>query len=105
MAGTRHLVKYWYTRTTSPTRDWITEPEFELEHAYHNTSPSEDQRDAHRALDDAAEMFYWLAGEHDSYKAWSSNLPVYYYTGSESCRQCGPEVAKGEQRRRGRVIE
>ena len=92
-AGRRNLLKYWYTRTVAPQRDWVTEPGLELAHAYHRTDFNIDHRETHRAMDDSAEMFYWLCGEHEKCRAWSNNLPVYYYESSESCSQCGHEVA------------
>ena len=91
--GRRNLIKYWYTRTVAPRRDWIEEPGLELCHAYHRTDYNIDQRDAHRAMDDAAEMFYWLCGEHENCRAWSNNLPVYYFESGENCSQCENLVA------------
>ena len=84
----RNLLKYWYMRTAAPTRDWITDPKLELAHAYHRTDFNVDHRDAHRAMDDSAEMFYWLCGEHEKCRAWSNNLPVYYYDSDQSCSHC-----------------
>ena len=91
--GRRNLLKYWYTRTVPPLCDWITDPDLEMSHAFHRTDFNIDQRDAHRAMDDAAEMFYWLCGKHDEFRAWSSNLPVYYFESSETCSHCDNLVA------------
>ncbi len=79
-SGTRNLLKYWYMRTVPPDRDWIIEPEFELEHAYHVS------------VSDTAEMFYWLCGMHSEFRARTNNLPAYYYEARKLCKFCGYRI-------------
>ena len=76
--GVRNLLKYWYVRNTPPKRDWVTEPGFELRSTYHAPAAHAYSREMHRTRNDAAEMFYWLAGEHHEYKGTSHSLPVYF---------------------------
>ena len=90
--GTRHLLKYWYTRQAPPARDRIVEPEFDLTHAYHAPTLPVFQRESHRARNDSAEMFFWLCGKHDEYRAWSGNLPIYYHEARKLCKFCDNEV-------------
>lgn len=80
--GTRNLLKYWYMRTVPPERDWITEPDFDLKHAFH-VPPLPGLtfgREHHRTINDAAEAFYWLCGKHDEYRrlAIEHSLPIYF---------------------------
>ncbi len=92
VSGTRNLLKYWYMRTAPPERDWVMEPEFDLEHAYHAPVKNTFNREGHRARNDAAEMFYWLCGKHNEYRARSNNLPVYYLETRKLCKYCGYRV-------------
>ena len=92
VSGTRNLLKYWYMRTAPPERDWVFEPEFDLEHAYHVPVKNTFNREGHRARNDAAEMFYWLCGKHNEYRARSNNLPVYYLETRKLCKSCGYRV-------------
>ena len=52
--GRRHMLKYNYWRTTPPQRDWITEPEFDLQGAYYG---------GHNQARYVAHMFYWCAAK------------------------------------------
>lgn len=90
--GTRHLLKYWYMRTSGPERDWINEPGFDLMHAYHPSNQNSFHREGHRARNETAEMFFWLCGKHDDFRAWEHNLPVYYYEEKKLCKFCGYKV-------------
>ena len=92
LGGTRNLLKYWYMRTAPPERDWVIDPEFDLEHAYHVPVKNTFNREGHRARNDAAEMFYWLCGQQSEYRARSNNLPVYYYEKRKLCKYCGYRV-------------
>ena len=80
-AGIRNLLKYWYIRTTPPTRDWIKEPGFNIAQVHHAKEECPYAREGHRARDDAAGIFHWLCGRHDECLAGKNNLPVYYIDG------------------------
>ena len=96
--GTRNLLKYWYTRTAPPARDWIIEPGFELTHAYHSLPEHTFQRDSHLARNEVAEVFYWLCGKHNEYRAWKNNLPVYYNEKRKLCKFCGYQMRQIQSR-------
>ena len=66
-AGTRHMLKYSYWRTTPPQRDWITEPEFDLQGAYYG---------GHDQARYVAHMFYWLCGKGDDYRIIGGQFPL-----------------------------
>jgi hypothetical protein len=69
--GVRNMLKYLYWRMSPPRRDWIIEPDFELDDlndlenaAYADHRPVPEQfRDWH----DVAEMFYWLSGKTEDF--------------------------------------
>ena len=68
-SGMRNNLKYFYWRTTPPTRDWIKEPDFDFSTAdFELDLPTmgEDFKGGIRT----AEMFFWLCGMHD----WFQNL-------------------------------
>ena len=77
----RNLLKFWYLRTTSPRRDWVRCSDFTLEQAFHLPGGNSFGRESHLVRNQAVEMMYWLAGEHDVFASVvpSSNLPVYYF--------------------------
>ena len=69
--GTRNMLKFNYWRTTSPTRDWIKQPEFDFETAEYG---------GHFAGRYYAHMFYWLCGKEKDFKliggqGWPWNKP------------------------------
>ena len=57
--GRRHMLKYNYWRTSPPQRDWIVEPEFDLQGAYYG---------GHNQARYVAHMFYWLCGKGEEYR-------------------------------------
>ena len=76
--GVRNMMKYWYTRTVPPERDWIREPDFEPSRAKGLKPAMYFHREHHRSINDAAEMFYWMCGLQDEYEQTKhANLPVY----------------------------
>ncbi|HXW81587.1 MAG TPA: phytanoyl-CoA dioxygenase family protein [Acidimicrobiales bacterium] len=79
--GVRNLLKFWYLRTTPPRRDWARCSDFTLEQAFHLPGGNSFGREMHLVRNQAAEMMYWLAGEHDVFASVvpNSNLPVYYF--------------------------
>ena len=70
--GVRDMLKYLYWRMAPPRRDWIVEPDFNLddldnfENALYGggVHPAKDQ---FHHWHDAARMFYWLAGKQDDF--------------------------------------
>ena len=69
--GIRDMLKFNYWRTTSPTRDWIKQPEFDFETAEYG---------GHFAGRYYAHMFYWLCGKEKDFKliggqGWPWNKP------------------------------
>lgn len=76
--GTRHLFKYAYKRTVPPKRDWIHEQGFNPRQAKGPPPGPTYHREYHRAINDAAEMFYWLCGLEREYRLTErNNLPVF----------------------------
>ena len=74
----RNLSKYGYTRTVPPERDWIREPDFEPSRAKGLPAGPNYHREYHRAINDAAEMFYWLCGKEEEYRVLAQyNQPVF----------------------------
>jgi hypothetical protein len=67
-SGVRNLLKYNYWRTVPPTRDWILDPDFDLETADYSCNYWPTFREQFRESIDAAEQFWWLCGLHDKYK-------------------------------------
>ncbi len=57
--GIRHMLKYNYWRTVPPTRDWITEQDFDFQNAYYG---------GHGTARYNAHIFYWLCGKGDQYR-------------------------------------
>jgi hypothetical protein len=76
----RDLLKFWYVRTESPRRDWIKVNNFDLLDSFHEPPAPDFGREMHMAINNAAEMFYWLAGAHDEFTQLiqGSNLPIYF---------------------------
>ena len=69
--GIRDMLKFNYWRTTSPTRDWIKQPEFDFATADYG---------GHFAGRYYAHMFYWLCGKEKDFKliggqGWPWNKP------------------------------
>lgn len=66
--STRENLKYNYWRTTTPTRDWVIDPNFDI--ATENfTSPAPTYREQFRDTKDVAEMYLWLRGDHAKYQS------------------------------------
>ena len=74
--GTRNLLKYEYSRTALPARDWIREPTFEVRHAKSSPPGLSFHREHHRTINDAAELFYWLCGQKTEYHAGKKPIEV-----------------------------
>ena len=78
-AGIRNLLKYNYWRTEDPQRDWVQEPDFDIEFAdfvVDSLRHSELMRDCV----DAAEMYFWLCGKSDEFRylggqGWPGDIP------------------------------
>ena len=65
--GLRHMLKYFYWRTTPPARDWIIDPDLDLSQTNFELdvpTMGEDFRGGART----AEMYYWLCGEHAKFQ-------------------------------------
>ncbi len=75
-SGTRNLLKYEYSRTVPPTRDWIQQPKFEVSHAKSSPPGLKFHREHHRTINDAAEMFYWLCGQKSEYHAGKKPMEI-----------------------------
>ena len=81
--GLRNLLKYNYWRTESPHRDWIREPDFDIATAnYKLEDPT--FREQFRDCNDAAEMYFWLLGQSESFalaggQGWPLNRNVGKY--------------------------
>ena len=82
--GRRHMLKYNYWRTTPPQRDWITEPEFDLQGAYYG---------GHNQARYVAHMFYWLCGKGDDFRIIGGQ--AWPWTSSN---QIGPSYGFGSER-------
>ena len=82
----RNLLKFWYLRTVSPERDWVLDPAFELDDAFHAPAGPSFGREMHRTKNDAAELFYWLSGRHGEFleKVPGHNLPFYFAQRAEA---------------------
>ena len=65
--GHRHLFRFNYWRTTQPVRDWVIEPDFDLRTANYEFFDRPNTRPPTRDCNDAAEMYFWLAGRHDDF--------------------------------------
>jgi hypothetical protein len=62
-----------------PERDWIREAGFEPQRAKSSPPGQYFHREAHRTINDAAEMFYWLCGLQEEYNdVKDTNLPVFW---------------------------
>lgn len=66
--GVRNMLKYNYWRQSPPTRDWVREPDFDLETADFSSPWTPTYREQFRECFDAAEMFCWLCGRHEEYR-------------------------------------
>lgn len=64
--GLRNLLKYNYWRTTAPARNWIEEPGFTAKGADY-TKDKPVLREQFQDAFDAAEMYYWLCGQSESF--------------------------------------
>ncbi|MBT3270761.1 hypothetical protein HN371_26705 [Candidatus Poribacteria bacterium] len=76
--GVRHLLKYNYWRTTSPRRDWVIEPDFDLRGANYG---------GHHQAWWIARMFYWLCGDAERFSTVGGQ--GWPYSGSQQ-NQIGP---------------
>ena len=65
--GLRNLLKYFYWRTSPPTRDWMIEPDFDVANADYELGVPTLGEDFKGGCQ-TAEMFYWLCGLHDQYQ-------------------------------------
>lgn len=65
--GTRNLLKYNYWRTAPPQRDWIIEPDFDVDMAHYESS-GPTFRVQFQDCFDAAQMFFWLCGRIDEFR-------------------------------------
>ena len=66
-SGLRNNVKYNYWRTSPPTRDWVIDPGFDpatADYTFHGPTFRKQFQDCY----DAAEMYFWLRGEHDKFE-------------------------------------
>lgn len=63
----RNMLKYFYWRTTEPTRDWMIDPDFDFATADYD-SGSFAYGEKQKSSIDNAEMFYWLCGMHDKFQ-------------------------------------
>ena len=66
-SGLRNNVKYNYWRISEPKRDWITDSDFDFATADYRLD-GETYRRQFQDTYDAAEMYFWLRGEHDKFK-------------------------------------
>ena len=62
----RNNLKYNYWRRSAPARDWLIDDDFDVATADY-TSPQPTYRQQFRDAYDAAEMYYWLRGEHEKF--------------------------------------
>ena len=62
VSSLRNNLKYNYWRRSAPTRDWLTDPDFDVATADY-TSPQPTYRQQFRDSYDTAEMYFWLRGE------------------------------------------
>jgi len=67
-AGTRNMLKYNYRRSVRPTRDWISDPEFDFARGENYVLRGATFREQFRDCHDAARMFLWLCGWGDRYE-------------------------------------
>ncbi len=93
--GRRHMLKYNYWRTSPPQRDWIVEPDFDLQNAYYG---------GHNQARYVAHMFYWLCGRGDDYRIiggqawpWISPNQIRPSYGFDSGRGYRPDWRKLNQ--------
>jgi len=80
-SGVRDMLKYNYFRQSAPTRDWIKEANFDPKTADYATPFGPTFREQFRETLDAAEMFAWLCGQHESYRVLGGQcwpLPTKY---------------------------
>ena len=72
--GVRHMLKFNYWRKVPPRRDWIIEPDFDLQRADYG---------GHGKARYCAHMFYWLCGKGEAFRTmggqawpWSSRNQI-----------------------------
>ena len=66
--GYRDMLKYSYWRTSTPQRDWVTEPDFDVAMADYGLDGSVPTfRRQFKECQDAAEMFYWMMGRAEEF--------------------------------------
>ena len=76
VAGTRNMLKYLYWRMEPPERDWIIEPDFNLddlnnlEDTLYKTKPVPSGQDQFRHWHDVAKMFFWLSGKKEAFASF-----------------------------------
>jgi hypothetical protein len=66
--GVRNMLKYNYWRTSSPQRDWLTEPGFDFANADYSLRGAPTFREQFHDGYDAARMFFWLCGRSHEFK-------------------------------------
>jgi len=64
----RENLKYNYWRSVEPNRDWLIDPDFDVNTADY-TSQHPTYREQFRDAKDVAEMYLWLRGEHDKFRS------------------------------------
>lgn len=75
----RNMLKYFYWRTTPPTRDWVIEKDFDFATADYE-GPVTRFGEQFRASLDAAKLFYWLSGMEDQFQVLGGQswpVPAY----------------------------
>lgn len=89
------MMKYNYWRTVDPVRDWIIEPNFDLQTADYG---------GHTQARYVAHLFYWLCGKSDEYRViggqawpWSSKNQIGRSYGFASERGYLPDWRKHNQ--------
>ena len=74
--GVRNMLKYLYWRMEPPQRDWIIEPDFDLddlndlENASYGDGAVRPAQEQLRNWHDVAEMFFWLSGKMEDFPAF-----------------------------------
>jgi hypothetical protein len=65
--GQRNLLKYNYWRTEGPGRDWLIDPDFDLETADYSLDGPTFRQQFHDSYD-SARMYFWLRGESEEFR-------------------------------------
>ena len=74
--GVRNMLKYLYWRMEPPQRNWIIEPDFDLddlnnlENALYKDIPVPPVQDQFQHWHDVAKMFFWLCGKKEDFPAF-----------------------------------